>query len=250
MPIFDGVGVALITAFDADLTVDVDATAALAADLVDAGVRAVLVAGTTGEAAALEPDERVALIGAVRRAVQVPVIAGTGAPSAWQAARLTAMAADAGADAALVLSPPRVTDPRPYYDAISQVAGDLPLLAYHFPTVSPPGIGLEHLAELPVVGLKDSTGDPARLLAELTSYDGEVYVGSSALITQASALGATGMILALANAHPEGCVRAWAGDADAQLELAAHHLGMTPVPAGIKQQVADRWGVPPHRRLG
>ncbi|HUG86062.1 MAG TPA: dihydrodipicolinate synthase family protein, partial [Euzebya sp.] len=155
-----------------------------------------------------------------------------------------------GADAALVLSPPRSADPRPYFAAVARAAGGLPLLAYHFPEVSPPGIAMDHLRDLPVVGLKDSTGDPGRLLAELTTYDGEVYVGSSALIIQAAALGAAGVILALANAQAEDCVAAFAGDASAQLRLAPHHLAMTPFPAGIKAQVAARWGYATHARLG
>ncbi|HUG84787.1 MAG TPA: dihydrodipicolinate synthase family protein, partial [Euzebya sp.] len=144
MPIFTGVGVALVTLFDADLGVDVDATAALASDLVEEGVAAVLVAGTTGEAVTLDAAERVALITAVREVLpaDVPVIAGTGAASARQAATLTAMAGEAGADAALVLSPPRSADPRPYFAAVARAAGGLPLLAYHFPEVSPPGIAM------------------------------------------------------------------------------------------------------------
>lgn len=252
MAVFTGVGVALITLFTEDLAVDVGATTALAVDLVEAGLSAVLVAGSTGEAAALDPQERTALVAAVRQALpaDVSVIAGTGAPSARQAAVLTAMAADAGADAALVLSPSRRSDPRAYYAAVAAASHDLPLLAYHFPAVSSPGIAVADLADLPVAGLKDSSGDPNRLLEELTTYDGEVYVGSSALIIQAGVLGATGVILALANSQPEDCVAAFAGDAKAQLRLAPHHAGMAPFPEGIKAQVAARWGHAAHARIG
>jgi hypothetical protein len=78
--IFTGVGVALVTIFDDEGEIDAPATADHAARLVEAGVRAVLVAGTTGEAMALEPDERSDLLIAVRYAVdgRVPVIAGAG----------------------------------------------------------------------------------------------------------------------------------------------------------------------------
>ena len=88
-PLFSGVGVALVTLFDDRGDLDAPASAALAAQLVDLGVRAVVVAGTTGEAAALESAERIALLDAVRRELSpsVPVIAGTGAPSARQAAQ-------------------------------------------------------------------------------------------------------------------------------------------------------------------
>ena len=140
-PIFRGVGVALLTLFDADGELLVGATAEHAAGLAMLGVRAVVVAGTTGEAAALAPEERDALVAAVRQALPrgVPVLAGTGAPTGVEAVKLTRAAAAAGADAALVLSPGGVTDPSDYYRQVADSAGDLPLLAYHFPLASSPG---------------------------------------------------------------------------------------------------------------
>ena len=68
-PPFTGVGVALVTLFDATGELDAEATARHAGHLVDRGVRAVLVAGSTGEAAALDADERSRLLVAVRDAV-------------------------------------------------------------------------------------------------------------------------------------------------------------------------------------
>ena len=120
------------------------------------------------------------------------VIAGTGAPSARQAAALTADAASAGADAALVLSPPGAADVRPYYRYVADAVPGIPLLAYHFPGVAPPGIPVGALADLPIVGCKDSSGDPDRLLAELVGWDGHLYVGSSAILALAGPLGCTG----------------------------------------------------------
>ena len=162
---FTGIGVALVTLFDDTKALDEKATADLAARLVDDGVSAVVVAGSTGEADTLEDDERRRLLDAVRARLDgVPVLAGTGGTWAGQAARRTAAAREAGADAALVLSPRRVADPRAYYAEVAAAAGDLPLLAYHFPAVSAPGIPVELLPELPVIGAKDSSGDPERLL--------------------------------------------------------------------------------------
>jgi 4-hydroxy-tetrahydrodipicolinate synthase len=252
---FVGVGVALVTLFDEDGGLDAGGTAELAARLVEAGVRAVVVAGTTGEAAALSPAERVALLDAVRRAVpSAPVLAGTGAPSARQAAELSAAAVDHGADGLLVLSPPATPDPRPYYDAVAKVAGRAPVLAYHFPAVSAPGIPLPALRELPVAGIKDSSGDPDRLLATLLALDGTdaaVYVGSSALLALAGPLGATGAILALANAEPEACAAAFAGDARAQRSLApAHFEAQRAFPTGLKAMVARRFGTSTTARVG
>lgn len=252
MAVFTGVGVALVTLFDDDLAVDVEATADLARSLVEAGVTAVVVGGSTAEAPALSPDERVALVEGVRRAVpdHVPVVVGTGDASAHQAAALTRSAVDAGADAVLVLSPPRSPDPRPYYATVAEAAGETPVIAYHFPAASAPGISMAHLRDLPVVGVKDSTGDPERLLDELTTFDGDVWTGSSALLTHAGALGAAGAILALANSQPEDCVAAFDGDVEAQLRLAPHHLALQTFPQDIKAQVAERWGVSAAMRMG
>jgi 4-hydroxy-tetrahydrodipicolinate synthase len=252
VPVFTGVGVALATLFDEDGEVDAAATGSHAARLVEAGIRAVVVSGSTGEAAALSAEERVLLLEAVRSAVpdEIPVLAGTGAPSARQAAALTLSAREHGADAALVLSPPRVTDPRPYFDVVTRAAGDMPVLAYHFPAVSPPGIPVEVLSDLPVAGLKDSSGDADRLLAEL-DWEGALYTGSSALLALAGPLGCAGAILALANIEPEGCIAAFAGDPTAQRRLAAaHHAAKVNFPAGLKELMAARFGTSPICRMG
>ena len=252
-PLFTGVGVAIVTLFDERGDLDAPATADLAGQLVEEGARAVVVAGSTGEAATLDLQERVALLTAVREAVagRVPVLAGTGAPSARQAAALTVAARDHGADAALVLSPPGAPDPRPYYEAVAGVAGALPLLGYHLQAMSDPGIPVELLGDLPVRGIKDSSGDPDRLLAELETYDGDLYTGSSAILALAGPVGCVGAILALANVALEGCAAAFAGDGKAQRELAeVHRLAHMSFPAGLKRLVAQRYGTSPVTRAG
>ena len=251
-PVFVGVGVALATLFDEDGEIDVPATAAHAAHLVDRGVQGVLVSGSTGEAPALTAEERVLLLEGVRDAVpdHIPVLAGTGAPSARQAAALTLSASEHGADAVLVLSPPRVADPSSYYDIVVRSAGDLPVLAYHFPKASEPGIGLEVLPKLPVAGIKDSSGDPDRLLAEL-DWGKPVYTGSSAILSFAGPLGCAGAILSLANVEPEGCIAAFTGDAAAQRRLAAaHQASRVDFPRGLKEMMATRFGTSPVCRMG
>ena len=283
-PLFTGVGVALATQFDEAGEVDAKATAAHAAALVDLGIRSVVVAGSTGEAAALTAAERVALLTEVRRAVPavVPVIAGTGGPSARQAAALTRDARDAGADAVLALCPPRTNDPRRYYEAVAEAAGDLPALAYHFPQTAPPGIPLEALADLPVQGLKDSSADPERLLAELEVFPHPLWVGAATLLLTAGSLATegsrgaagperapgsegapgpagvsagsgavAGAILAVANVDPEHAIAAFAGDPAAQRALfAAHKRVRTAFPHGLKDAIADRFGTSRVTRLG
>ena len=250
-PPFTGVGVALVTLFDSQGELDADATARHATHLVDRGVRAVLVAGSTGEAAALDADERSRLLVAVREAVagRVPVIVGTGAPSARQAVALSRQAADDGADALLALSPPATDDPRPYYEAIAS-AVDTPLLAYHYPARSAPGIPVDLVCELPVVGIKDSTGDPVRLAIEIDETRCGVYTGSAALALQAAAMGASGAILALANVDPDGCTRAWEGDGNCQRELVnGHRSGALSGVRGLKWVLNQRYGTSVTTRL-
>jgi 4-hydroxy-tetrahydrodipicolinate synthase len=241
---FEGVGVALVTLFDSDGRVDAPATAGHAARLVDDGVQAVLVAGSTGEAAALDSAERDAV------GDRVPVLAGTGAPSARQAVALSRAAADAGADALLVLSPPGTVDPRPYYDAVAG-AVDVPVLAYHFPQASSPGIPVDVVYELPVAGLKDSTGDPLRLALEADAMRVGLYTGSAALLLQAAAMGCSGAILALANLDPGGCITAWNGDGNCQRELVSGHRagGLSGI-GGLKRAVAALHGTSPTTRMG
>ena len=245
--LFRGVGVALVTIFGDNGETDPGATGKLAADLVARGMQAVLVNGSTGEAATLTGPERIALIEAVRGAVPpgTPVIAGTGAPSGRQAAALTADAVRAGADAVLAFPPPGSRDLAGYYGAVAAAAGDRPVLAYHFPRVSAPGVPVEALAGLPVAGVKDSSGDPDRLLDELAHYPGATYVGSSAVLALAGPVGAAGAILALANIEPERCAAAFAGAAAAQLAIAGRHLAARRGgPAELKKMLAAESGIP------
>src|ERR1700704_4261066 len=244
-PVFTGVGVALLTLFDDRGELDAPATAALAAQLVGLGTRAVVVAGTTGEAATLDPGERGALLDAVRDELRssVPIIAGTGAPSARQAVALTRDAIEHGADAVLTLSPPGAVDVRSYYEAVAKAATGTPVLAYHFPKVSPPGIAVRELGDLPVAGVKDSSGDAERLLHELHEYEGPLYTGSSALLSFGGPLGCAGAILSLANVEPERCVSAFGGDVVAQGALVQPHLAAhESFPRGLKEMVAARFG--------
>jgi 4-hydroxy-tetrahydrodipicolinate synthase len=249
---FHGVGVALLTFFGDDGELDPAATAEHAARLVDAGISAIVVAGTTGEAAALDREERVTLLQTVRAVVPptVPVIAGTGAPSARQAVRFSRVAAGAGADCLLVLSPAWSLDVRPYYASVAAAVPGLPVLAYHWPAASAPGIPIEMLADLPVAGLKDSSGDPARLLETLDTWDRPVYVGAPTIVGLAAELGAPGAILGIANAEPERAVAAWSGDSIAQRELAAAaRESAEPFPGALKRLTARRYRTPEGCRI-
>ncbi|HEY7256531.1 MAG TPA: dihydrodipicolinate synthase family protein [Solirubrobacterales bacterium] len=225
-PVFEGVAVALVSLFDGDDHLLVSETAEHAASLVERGVTAVTVAGTTGEPWRLDDDDRVALVEACRTSLpgDVAVIAGSGDSDPARALELTARCSAAGADAVLVLSPVDAGAVPRFYEQIAQAAAGTPVLAYHFPAFAPPGIGVDELDGLPVAGIKDSSADADRLAIEVDICDYPVYTGSANLLSLAGSVGAAGAIVAMANAEPERCVKAFAGDLTAQAELASMHL--------------------------
>jgi 4-hydroxy-tetrahydrodipicolinate synthase len=244
-PVFTGVAAALVTFFDEHGRVDNAATAHHATKLVERGVRAIVVAGSTGEASHLSMKERLHLLDAVKGAVPTdfPILLGTGdlAPGV-SVPDLTRRAAQHGATAALVLSPHR-GDIREFYGEVVAAAGTMPVLAYHWPKVSPPGISLDELKALKVAGLKDSTGDTERMLEILAVYRQPFYAGNSSVVTYAGLLGCTGCILAAANLEPERCIDAFAGDVGAQKDLLfAHKIVSLYGAKGIKEELSRRYG--------
>lgn len=252
-PVFRGVGVALVTLFNGVGDADAPATASLARRLAELGLAAIVVAGSTGEAESLDDTERTALIVETRRALPkgVALLAGVGAASARQAVELTKAARDCGADALLALSPRGSSDVRPYYAAVARAAGATPVLAYHFPSASAPGIPVSVLPDLPVQGLKDSSGELARLHEELDVYDGPLYIGSADLVFAGGAMGCAGAILAIANVCPELAVKAFTGDAGAQRSMsAAARRTLSRRPFSLKEAVAERFGTSPACRMG
>jgi 4-hydroxy-tetrahydrodipicolinate synthase len=163
---------------------------------------------------------------------------------------LSHRAADDGADAVLVLSPAGVPDPRPYYERVAS-AVDIPVLAYHYPKASAPGVPVDVLGQLPVAGIKDSSGDAERLMLEADEMPTGLYTGHATLIHLAGAIGCSGAILALANVDPEGCLRAWAGDGTVQRELINGHRAqsLTGI-AGLKRTLCALHGTSPVTRVG
>jgi dihydrodipicolinate synthase/N-acetylneuraminate lyase len=244
-PVFSGVAVALVTFFDEHGHVDTKATATHADHLVDRGVRALVVAGSTGEASHLSMKERLQLFDAVKSAVpeRFPVLLGTGDLSPGVSVPdLTRRAAEHGAAAALALSPHR-GDIREFYGEVVAAAGKMPVFAYHWPKQSPPGISLDELRALKVAAIKDSTGDTERMIETLAVFKKPFYAGNASVVAYAGMLGCTGAILAAANLEPERCIDAFAGDVTAQKDLlAAHKIVSVYGVKGIKEELARRYG--------
>ncbi len=253
-PTFTGIGVALLTFFRDDGAVDLPATVGHARRLADAGVRAVLVAGTTGEAETLDDAEREELIAATRDALPADVTVIAGASGSWPRGAVTrALAArKAGADTVLV-SPARAgVDTVDLLGAVSEALGDPDrVIGYHNPgPLGVPGIDVAALPGLPIGAVKDSSADPARLLHELATWEGRIYVGSGAILALAGPLGVAGALLAFANIEPETCRRAFEGDPGAQRSLA--DLSIATRASGIralKEAAAAKYGLSTVRRL-
>jgi 4-hydroxy-tetrahydrodipicolinate synthase len=201
---FGSVITAMVTPFSADGELDHEGAAELARWLVDQGNDALVLSGTTGEAACLTDEEQIALWRSVRAAVDVPLIAGSGTNDTRHAAELTSAAADAGMDAVLIVTP--------YYNRPSQAgieahfryvcaATELPVIVYDIPVRTGRKIGsdliLRMATEIPnVVGLKDAAGDPgatARLIADAPEGF-EVFSGDDPLTLSLLAVGAVGVI--------------------------------------------------------
>ena len=201
---FGSVITAMVTPFTDDGEVDHEGAAELARWLVDQGNDALVVTGTTGEAACLTDPEQIEVWRTVRAAVDVPLIAGSGTNDTRHAAELTAFAADAGMDAVLLVTP--------YYNRPSQAgieahfrhvcaATPLPVIVYDIPVRTGRKISDELILrlaeEIPnVVGLKDAAGDPGATAAIIADAPAgfEVFSGDDALTLPLLAVGAVGVI--------------------------------------------------------
>ena len=215
---FGRVVTAMATPFDADGALDLDGAATLARWLVDHGNEGLVVAGTTGEAPTLSDDEKVELWRAVRAAVDVPLIAGTGSNDTRHTIGLSERAAEAGVDALLLVSPyynrPTGAGIEAHMRAVA-AAVDLPVVMYDVPVRTgraiPTDVIIRLANEVPgVVALKDAAGDPgatARVVAEAPP-DFDVYSGDDSLTFPLLAVGAVGVV---------GVATHWTGPQHAEL---------------------------------
>src|SRR3954454_23300882 len=102
---FGAVLTAMVTPFDEEGRLDLDAAATLARWLVDHGNDGLVIAGTTGEGPVLSDQEKADLVRAVAEAVTVPVVAGAGTNDTAHSVHLARSLVDAGADAVLAVTP-------------------------------------------------------------------------------------------------------------------------------------------------
>jgi len=201
---FGSVLCAMATPFDEQGRLDLDGAATLARWLVDHGNDGLVVTGTTGESPTLDDDEKLALWGTVRAAVDVPLIAGTSTADTAHSVRLTEAARHAGVDAILAVTPyynrPSQAGIAAHMRAIATAAADLPVILYDIPVRSGRKIAestiLELAADGTVVGVKDATANPAAtaVLIAAAPPGFEVYSGNDGDTLPLLAVGAVGVI--------------------------------------------------------
>ncbi|MGH1378233.1 MAG: 4-hydroxy-tetrahydrodipicolinate synthase [Alphaproteobacteria bacterium] len=181
---------------------------------IEKGTHALVPCGTTGESPTLSHDEHMAI---VKRCVDVvkgriPIIAGTGSNSTREAIHLTEHAKEAGADAALIVTPyynkPTQNGMYEHYKAIHEEI-DIPIVIYNIPgrcVVDMSVDTMARLAKLPnIVGVKDATGDLSRPLEVRHAIGTDFCQLSGDDITTAAFLaqGGVGTISVLSNIAPE-----------------------------------------------
>src|SRR5262245_41523711 len=209
---FSGALTALVTPFRAG-EVDTRALAALVEAQIAGGIHGLVPCGSTGEAATLTHEEHVAVVREVVRVARgrVPVIAGTGSNSTAEAIRLTRGAEEAGADAALLISPyynkPTQEGIYRHYAAVAE-ATKLPLIVYNIPGRTASNISAEtmgRLSRIPnVVGVKEASGSLAHVIDIIAAAgpDFAVYAGDDILTLPIMAAGGKGVISVTANLVP------------------------------------------------
>ena len=209
---FRGSMVAIVTPFRDD-AVDEAAFKRLIELHVESGTNAIVPCGTTGESATLSFDEHDRVIDLAVQAARgrVSVIAGTGSNNTREAIRLTKHAKDAGADAALLISPyynkPTQQGLYLHFKAIAE-AVDIPLILYNIASRTAVNIEPETFARLAelrnIVGVKESSGSLEQMsrIMQLTKGRLALISGDDALTLPVLSIGGCGVISVAANLVP------------------------------------------------
>ena len=238
--IFKGMATAMVTPMTPE-GVDYEALGRFIDFQLASGINALVAVGTTGESATLTPEERKKVISFTidRVAGRVPVIAGTGTNNTLHAIDYSVSAAQAGADALLVVTPyyNKATQNGliAHYTAIADKV-DKPIILYNVPSRT--GCNLlpatvEKLAEHPnVAAIKEASGNMSQVV-ELFARCGDkidVYSGEDGLTVPMLAMGGMGTISVLSNVIPKGAVEMtdafFAGDLRKAAALQCRYLDL------------------------
>jgi len=263
--------VALVTPMQVDGSVDYQSLAKLVEFHIENNTSAIISMGTTGESATLNMDEHCEVMSRTVELVngRIPVIAGTGANSTWEAIELTEGAKQGGADACLLVTPYYNKPPQQgLYEHHKKIAEtvDIPQVLYNVPGRTACDMlpeTVKRLSEIEnIVGIKDATGDLDRL-AETQALLGDaefgLYSGDDATGTEFMLRGGHGVISVTTNVAPKAmaamCEAALAGDRELAESLNQPLTGLhsrlfleaNPIP--VKWALAEMELIPPGIRL-
>ncbi len=213
----------------------------------------IVVMGSNGEFVLLSPEEKEELVQFVctQAKGKKPVIAGTGAESTAETLRLNQRAAEAGAEAVLVVTPDyykgEMTDSAllRFYRDVADVS-PLPVILYNMPRNTGINISAKLAVELSkhpnIIGIKDSGGNIVQIADMIrgASEGFSVFAGSASFLYASLALGATGGTLALANVFPNECARLQALFEAGKMKE-ARTLQMNLIDSN--QAVTAKWGI-------
>ncbi len=261
MSIFTGAGVALVTPFKEDLSVDYDQLEKFIDFQIDNGTDSIVICGTSGEASTMSHDEQIEVVSACVSHVngRVPVIAGAGANCTDEALNLAKRSEKAGADGLLVVTPyyNKATQKglEEYYTTVGNSV-DIPIIMYNVPgrtgTNIQPATAVKIAKSVDnIVAIKEASGDIGQVATLAALADGclDIYSGNDDQVVPLLALGGNGVISVLSNVAPrethdmvmkflEGDVK---GSLDIQLKYmdVIHNLfsEVNPIPA--KRAVAE-----------
>ncbi|UJW31308.1 4-hydroxy-tetrahydrodipicolinate synthase [Saccharothrix sp. AJ9571] len=233
----------LMTPFTADGALDHEGLANLVRWQLAAGSHGISIGGSTGEPGAQTVAERAEAIRTVVTEVadRVPVVPGTGSAKLDETLELTAAAAEAGADAALIITPyyARPTQEALYtwYRTVAREFPDLPIVAYNVPSRTAVDIAPETVARLfrevdNFVGVKETTKDFEHFSRVLHLCGPELLVwsGIELLCLPLLALGGAGFVSATANIAPAACAEMYEAWEVGDLERARKiHYGLHPL---------------------
>jgi 4-hydroxy-2-oxoglutarate aldolase len=244
----DGIYPPVPTFFEADEGLDLATLRTHVERLRQKGITRFVALGSNGEAVHLDDPERRAVITAMREAAgrETQILAGAGIDSTRATIELCRLAAECGADAALVLPPhyyrSRMTVRvlQAHYQTVAD-ASPIPVVIYNMPGNA---AGLDIDADTAIAlslhpniaGMKDSSGNIAKM-AEIVAGAREgfkVLAGSAGFLLPALVVGATGAIAALANIAPKECLRLHAFADEGKLEAARElQARLVPVNAAV-----------------
>ena len=278
--LYGGINAAVLTAMNADLSIDLDRMAAHCRWLLANGCNGLAVLGTTGEANSLGISERIAVLeGLAERGIPAAkMLPGTGTTAITDTVKLTRKAAELGCRGALLLPPFYYKNPSDdgllayFNEVIQRVGGDIAIYLYNFPQQSAIPFSVAFISRLlkanpgKIRGIKDSSGNYANGLSyvEAFAHDGfEVYAGDDGLLKPLLEKGSAGSITAASNVNCALGAEVYANwnsaaGATAQEVLSATRKAVISVPLipALKALVARHTGDarwvnirPPHLKL-